>query len=70
MNYTPYIREGLLCWTLTSNGYKYLTWNFVKHWTRVSTIPLLIVCADKPSFLFLRREGISCILVDKRCYIY
>lgn len=66
MNYSSYIHDGTLCWTLTSNGYKYLTWNFVKHW-RVAcpSVPLLIVCADKPSYQFLQGEGISCRLVDQ-----
>ncbi|MFZ4599875.1 MAG: putative nucleotide-diphospho-sugar transferase [Terrimicrobiaceae bacterium] len=66
MNYSLYIKDGLLCWTLTSNGYKYLTLNFYKHWQRsCSSTPLLIVCADKPSYTFFVREGISCRLVDE-----
>lgn len=66
MNYSSYMYDGLLCWTLTSNGYKYFTWNFVKHWRlNCASVPLLIVCADKPSHQFLHREGIPCILVDQ-----
>ena len=65
MRYTQYIKNGLLAWTLTSNGYKYLTWNFVEHWRRsVKGQPICVVCADKPSYSFLTREGISCVLAD------
>ena len=66
MNYQRYIRDGLLCWTLTSNGYKYLTWNLAKMWSAVMSQPLVIVCADKSSYSFLRREGVAAvILVEK-----
>ena len=65
MKYSQYIKDGLLAWTLTSNGYKYLTWNFVCHWRRsVPGWPILVVCADKPSYQFLQREGISCVMWD------
>jgi hypothetical protein len=65
MKYSQYIKDGLLAWTLTSNGYKYLTWNFVLHWRRaVPGWPILVVCADKPSYQFLQREGISCVMWD------
>ena len=65
MRYTQYIKDGLLAWTLTSNGYKYLTWNFVEHWRRsVKGQPICVVCADKPSYSFLTREGVSCVLAD------
>ncbi len=65
MKYSQYIKDGFLAWTLTSNGYKYLTWNFVLHWRRaVPGWPILVVCADKPSYQFLQREGISCVMWD------
>lgn len=66
MKYDSYIRDGFLAWTLTSNGYKYLTWNFVLHWRRaVPGHPILVVCADKPSYQFLQREGVPCVLADQ-----
>jgi hypothetical protein len=65
MRYDQYIKDGLLAWTLTSNGYKYLTWNFVEHWRRsVKGQPICVLCADKPSYSFLTREGVPCVLVD------
>lgn len=67
MNYERYIRDGRLCWTLTSNGYKYLTWNLYKTWTAVHPPqPLLIFCADTPSYLFLQREGMPVVMAKKR----
>lgn len=67
MNYQKYIKDGMLCWTLTSNGYKYLTWNLALLWKRANcSAPLCILCADKPSYQFLQREGISCILIDSQ----
>jgi hypothetical protein len=65
MKYGSYIKDGFLAWTLTSNGYKYLTWNMALHWKQhVQGVPLLVVCSDKASHNFLSREGISCILID------
>ena len=67
MNYQKYIKDGMLCWTLTSNGYKYLTWNLAECWKKAKCSgPLCIICADKPSYQFLQREGVSCILLDSQ----
>ncbi len=65
MKYESFLRDGMLCWTLTTNGYKFLTWNFVLHWRKnVPNQPILVICGDKPSYDFLTREGISCRLAD------
>jgi hypothetical protein len=65
--YTNYMRDGCLCWTLTSNGYKYLTWNFYKTWVRVHPgQPLLILCADAAAHMFFRREGVPAEMVKRR----
>jgi hypothetical protein len=65
MKYGPYIKDGFFAWTLTSNGYKYLTWNMYLQWKKFcSPTPLCIICADKPSYSFFQREGIPCILFD------
>lgn len=67
MEYTRYIRAGRLCWTLTSNGYKYLTWNLYKSWVNVHPEqPLLVICADTSAYSFLRREGLPVIMAPKR----
>lgn len=65
MNLVPFIKDGIFCWTLTSNGYKYYTWNLWLQWTKEMSPrqPLCILCADKPSYQFLQREGIPCRLV-------
>ncbi len=65
--YERYIRDGRLCWTLTSNGYKYLTWNFYKTWARVHPgQPLLILCADAAAHMFFRREGVPAEMAKRR----
>ena len=65
MKYGPYIKDGFLAWTLTSNGYKFLTWNMYLQWKKFcGQTPLCIICADKPSYSFFQREGIPCILFD------
>lgn len=59
-----YIKDGMFCWTLTSNGYKYMTWNLAIQWKKAGiSEPLCILCADKPSYQFLQREGVSCRLL-------
>ncbi len=67
MDYTRYIHAGRLCWTLTSNGYKYLTWNLYKSWATVHPgQPLLVICADTSAYSFLKREGVPVIMATKR----
>lgn len=67
MNYDSYIRDGRLCWTLTSNGYKYLTWNMYKSWIVAHPQqPLLVLCADTSAYSFLQREGVPCRMVKTR----
>jgi hypothetical protein len=58
----PYIKDGTLVFTLTSNGYKYFTLNLVEHLKKVG-VPwkLCIVCADKSSYQFFRMQSISAI---------
>jgi hypothetical protein len=55
-------REGTLVFTLTSNGYKLLTWNLVTM-LRGLRVPwkLCVVCADAASYRFFRQEGVPCL---------
>ncbi len=65
MKYESFLKSGCLAWTLTSNGYKFLTWNFYLHWKHTCpNHPILILCADKPSYNFFLREGIPCRIID------
>jgi hypothetical protein len=67
MKYQSHLRDGRLCWTLTSNGYKYLTLNLYKSWTAaIPHQPLLVVCADAESHLFFQREYIPCVMATTR----
>jgi hypothetical protein len=59
----PFITpEGAFVFTLSSNGYKFLTLNLVMH-LRALKVPwkLCVVCADAASFTFFRSQGVSCI---------
>jgi hypothetical protein len=60
MNYESYIKEETLLWTMTSNGYKYLTYNLYLSLQKVNPkIKLMIVCVDKESQMFFRTMNIS-----------
>jgi hypothetical protein len=68
MNYqsvAPFIHDGTITWTMTTNGYKFYTLNLITT-LRQAKIPwkLCIICCDSESFLFFRREGIPCIPYD------
>lgn len=54
--------EGELVFTLTSNGYKTMTLNLVRH-LQAAKVPwkLCIVCADMPSYRFFTQEGIPAV---------
>uniref|UniRef100_A0A6C0IEG5 Nucleotide-diphospho-sugar transferase domain-containing protein n=1 Tax=viral metagenome TaxID=1070528 RepID=A0A6C0IEG5_9ZZZZ len=62
MNYDSYIKDETLLWTMTSNGYKYLTYNLYLSLQKVNPkIKLMIVCVDKESQIFFRTMNISSI---------
>lgn len=66
MDIQKYLYQGSLIWTLTSNGYKYLTLNLVRS-IEALKVPwrLLVVCADKESYTFFKRECVACMLYKK-----
>lgn len=54
--------EGTLVFTLTSNGYKFMTLNFIRHIQELRTTwRPAIFCADAASHTFFSREGIPAI---------
>jgi hypothetical protein len=60
---TPFLTpEGAFVFTLTNNGYKYLTYNLSCHIQSLK-VPwkLCILCADIASFRFFKNMGISCL---------
>jgi hypothetical protein len=58
MNPEPFLHNGTLVWTMTTNGYKYITLNLIKSIERTKAPwRLVIVAADKESYLFFKREG-------------
>jgi hypothetical protein len=54
--------DGELVFTLTSNGYKYMTMNLVRH-LQAARVPwkLCIVCADMTSYRYFTEEGVPAI---------
>jgi hypothetical protein len=62
---TPFLTpDGAFVFTLTSNGYKYLTFNLVTL-LRDAKVPwkLCVVCADLASYRFFRGENVPCLRV-------
>lgn len=63
MNIDKFLTESkTLVWTLTSNGYKFMTHNLITNLRKLG-VPwkLCVVCSDNPSYLYMKREGIPCI---------
>ena len=57
------IQNGLLVWTMTTNGYKYLTLNLYKSLERLKlSWSLTIIACDKESYNFFKREAIPVLL--------
>ena len=52
----PFLRDKTLVFTVTTNGYKYFTWNLYQLFQkRGLSIPLCILCLDKESYDFFQR---------------
>lgn len=63
MNIAPFLtQDGGIVFTLTSNGYKLMTLNLVRH-LQARKVPwkLCVVCTDAGSYRFLSGEGIPCV---------
>lgn len=65
MNLDPFIKDKTLFFTVTSDGYKYFTWNLYKFFEAVK-IPnkLCILCLDKESLDFFNRIA----MIPSRAY--
>jgi hypothetical protein len=62
MNYNPFIKDNFLVWTMTTNGYKYLTLNLYES-LKKSNVPwkLMIICVDRESYNFFISMNVSAI---------
>jgi hypothetical protein len=62
MNYTSYIKDNFLIWTMTTNGYKYITYNLYES-LKKANVPwkLMIICVDRESQKFLQGMNVHCI---------
>ena len=59
MNYNLYVENEVLIWTMTSNGYKYLTYNLWLSFKKANmNQKLLIICVDKESHMFFRTMSV------------
>lgn len=63
MNIEPFVKDGRVVWTMTTNGYKFYTLNLIAWLKDVAKVPwtLCVICCDAESYSFFRREGIQCI---------
>ena len=62
MNYNLFIKDDYLVWTMTTNGYKYLTLNLYESLKRAKVHwKLMIICVDKESYNFFLSMNIQTI---------
>ena len=62
MNYNSFIQDDTLVWTMTTNGYKYLTYNLYESLKKANVAwKLMIVCVDKESHHFLNSMNVPSI---------
>jgi hypothetical protein len=63
MNIKEFLFENHLTWTMTTNGYKFYTYNLYTS-LKNAKVPwkLCIICCDKESYSFFRREMVPCVL--------
>jgi len=66
MNPEPYLYKETLVWTMTTNGYKFLTLNLIRTIEQAKCPwKLLVVAADRESYTFFRNEGLPVLLYEK-----
>ena len=61
-----FVHQGTLTFTVTTNGYKFLTWNLWLHCQRLQ-VPwkLCVLCLDKESYRFFQTVAmIPCLLLE------
>ena len=67
MNPDPFLYKDTLVWTMTTNGYKYLTLNLIRT-IQQAKCPwkLLVVAADRESFTFFGMRVCQCFYIQRR----
>ena len=62
MNYNSYIHDDFIVWTMTTNGYKYITYNCYET-LKKANVPwkLMIICVDRESYMFLQTMNVPCV---------
>ena len=62
MNYEKFISDDSLVWTMTTNGYKYLTLNLLESLKKSGVKwKLMIVCVDKESYTFMMSMNVPAV---------
>lgn len=66
LNLSPFIKDKSLIFTVTSDGYKYFTWNLYQYFQKVKpSVPLCILCLDRESNDFFNRIA----MIPSRLYL-
>lgn len=66
LNLQSFVQNGSLLFTVSSDGYKFLTWNLYLHLQKINpSLRLLILCLDKESNDFFNRIA----MIPSRLYI-
>jgi hypothetical protein len=66
LNLQPFVQTGTLLFTVSSDGYKFFTWNLYLYLQKVNpSLRLLILCLDKESNDFFNRIA----MIPSRLYI-
>ena len=61
-SYSTYISDDFLIWTMTTNGYKYITYNLYESLKRAKVSwKLMIICVDRESQKFLQTMNVPCV---------
>jgi signal peptidase I len=63
-SYKGFINNDFLVWTMTTNGYKYLTLNLVESLKKAKIswyASLMVICVDRDSYTFMRSMNIPCV---------
>jgi len=62
MDYTRFINNDFLVWTMTTNGYKYLTLNLLESLKKANIKwKLMIICVDKESHTFMQSMNVPSV---------
>ena len=57
-----FLNNDFLVWTMTTNGYKYLTLNLIESLKKAKIgWTLMVICVDRESYIFMRQMNVPCV---------